>query len=298
MSIFSTQGLKYFTREESLAYISAVEMVDFPQLHMQEEFEDEFGNSNNDNIVSMFIKRIRSQATQLKEFILFDLYHKIVNLINSNNPNKRPNIQNSDLSVDELTRDEFNMNKVIVVATTVGKVFGIYTSANGQVLWSFYLKNTMPFVSDNAKNKLSVSMFLQRSAAHVPHEPQAVFVSKYESETNEAKTIVHYFNPLNGQPSKGSPQTGTVLHYGVKQAFLSNVVDSSHFLKALMLLDSENKLHVLPEKDSEDLLTKTNKLNVVYTVNMEEKDSLLTGYSMVNSMEVSIQFFIIKSYSL
>lgn len=288
MSIFSTQGLKYFTREESLAYISSVEMVDFPQHHLQEEFEDEFGNSNNDNIVSMFIKRIRSQALQLKEFILYDLYHKIVNLINSNNPNKRPlntQVHNSELSVDELTRDEFNLNKIIVVATTIGKVFGIYTSANGQVLWSFYLKNTMPFVSDNKKNKLSVSMFLQRSAAHVPHEPQAVFISKYESGSDEAKTLVHYFNPLNGQASKGTPETGIVLDYGVKQAFLSNVADSNDFLKALMLLDSQNKLHVLPEKASEDLLTKTNKLNVVYTVNMENKDSLLTGYSMLQSNE-------------
>ena len=60
-------------------------MVDFPLLHLQEEFEDEFGKSNQDNIFTMFFKRIRAQLIQLREFILVDLYQKAFNYLNSNN---------------------------------------------------------------------------------------------------------------------------------------------------------------------------------------------------------------------
>ena len=82
---FDNQGIKYFVREEALAYIVNVEIVDFPLLHLQEEFEDEFGKSQKDNILTMFYKRIRAQFIQLREFILVDLYQKIFNYLNSNN---------------------------------------------------------------------------------------------------------------------------------------------------------------------------------------------------------------------
>ncbi len=124
--MFNTQGARYFTREEALSYISAVEMVDFPLSHLQEEYEDEFGHLENQNPISMFIKRIRTQTTQLKEFITTDVYNRVVNLINSNNPGKRSQKpQNTVLSVEDISRDEFNLNKIIVVATTVGKVYGM-----------------------------------------------------------------------------------------------------------------------------------------------------------------------------
>jgi len=60
-------------------------MVDFPLLHLQEEFEDEFGKSQKDNILTMFYKRIRAQLIQLREFVLVDLYQKAFNYLNSNN---------------------------------------------------------------------------------------------------------------------------------------------------------------------------------------------------------------------
>jgi len=123
MSMLNTQGARYFTREEALAYVSKVEMVDFPLSHLQEELEDEFNTSLQDNILSMFVKRIRTQVIQAKDFITVDLYHKLVNLINPNK--KMPDASTSGQqvsSVDELTRDEFNLNKIIVVATYIGKV--------------------------------------------------------------------------------------------------------------------------------------------------------------------------------
>lgn len=67
--LYNQNGNKYFTREEALANIVNVEMLDFPLLTLQEEFEDEFGSSNR-NILTMFIRRLKSQFFQLKVFTI------------------------------------------------------------------------------------------------------------------------------------------------------------------------------------------------------------------------------------
>lgn len=281
MVMFNTQGSRYFTREEALSYISAVEMIDFPLSHLQEEFEDEFGNTEDENPVVMFVKRIRTQTVQLKEFITIDLYNKIVNLINSNSPQHKRSSKSQLLSAEDISRDEFNLNKIIVVATTVGKVYGIYSSADGQILWSFYLKNTSPFVLNDKKP--SVSLFLQRTSAHFPHEPQAAFVSKSASGS---QTRVFFFNPLTGKTVKNSPKDGLTFDFKAKQSFIYPAVDSE-FLKPLMIFDQENKLHVFPEK-SNRLLKEASRLNVIYSVNTDNgKDTILTGYAMSSDSETA-----------
>ena len=39
MNMFNNQGVRLFNREEALAYITNVELVDFPLSRLQEEFE-------------------------------------------------------------------------------------------------------------------------------------------------------------------------------------------------------------------------------------------------------------------
>lgn len=284
INVYNNQGSKLFQREEALAYITSVEMVDFPLIRLQEEFEDEFGHSQNDNVLTSFIKRVKSQVYQLKEFILIDLAQKVNNYINNA---KRPISASSStssaspsLNSDELSRDEFNLNKLIVAVTSVGKVFGIYTGANGKILWSFFLKNTKPYELNNfGKPKLSVPFFLQRTSAHYPYEPQCVLVSKIKTDQG-LKSLIYYFNPLTGQPSKDTPKEGIILDYQIKQAFITNTADN-HFLKPLALLDHENKLHVFPEKASVQFTVKSNKPKILFSTDSpNEKDSLIVGYSM------------------
>jgi len=181
-------------------------------------------------------------------------------------------------SVDELTRDEFNLNKIIVVATHVGKVFGIYTSANGQILWSFFLPQSAAFSTNGSP---SVSLFLQRSASHVSHEAQAVFVSR--SALHEDASFVFFFNPLTGQASRDQPKEGLQLNYRIQQAFLTPELDAN-FLRSLILLDDKNRLHFLPHTNA---LATSDKFSVVYTVQADKAsgDTVLTGLAMAFSSE-------------
>ena len=285
VSYYNNQGVKYFTREEALAYIVSVEMVDFPLTHLQEEFEDEFGHVQQDNILQMFYKRIRTQFVQLKEFILIDLSNKIQNYLKSNANLKRGSSSSSSssdsggLSADEITRDEFNLNKLIVAVTSIGKVFGIYTGSNGKILWSFYLKNTLPFKLNKLKNDQSLPFFVQRTAAHFPYEPQCVLISKIQIG-EKLKTRIYYFNPITGQTSKDQPKEGLIVDYQVKQAFLSTHSDEQ-FLKPLFLFDQDNILHVLPEKLGEELTSKSAKTSVIYSTSLSnDKTNSLVGYAV------------------
>jgi ER membrane protein complex subunit 1 len=301
LSAFASNGIKHFTREEALAYVVSVEMVDFPLLHLQEEFEDEFGKSQQDNLFTMFVRRIRTQLIQLKEFIFIELYYKIVNFINKNiNVNaklKRSSSMplNDMASSEEITRDEFNLNKLIVTVTSIGKVFGLYTGSNGRILWSFFLKNAAPFHLNKYKQEFSIPLYLQRSAAHFPHDPQCVLVCKYNTNdsigsSSASKTLIYFFNPLTGSPSKDYPSEGLIVDYQIKQVFMSNVA-VQNFLKPLIILDQENILHVLPEKSKEGLSNKFTKSNVIYLTGSSdqrnaEKTNTLIGYLIKFTSEV------------
>jgi hypothetical protein len=294
-------GVKYFTREEALAYIVNVEMVEFPLLHLQEEFEDEFGSSQSINPIQMFFKRLRSQFSQLREFLVVDLAAKLKNYMNNMNNLKRPSSNSANSAsvtpnADEISRDEFNLNKLIIAVSSIGKVFGLYTASNGRILWSFYLKNAQPFEINAFKNQQSIPLFLQRTTAHYPHEAQCALLSKMKVD-NGFKTLVFFFNPITGKPSKNYPKEGLVLDYLVKQAFVSTKINGD-FLKPLILLDSANKLHILPQK-SEELLVKYSKPAILYTAQTEnDKTNSITGFAMKYTNQVIIRsqvfFFLFK----
>lgn len=54
-----------WVREESLADVVAVEMLDLPVSDTEAKMDEEFGH-NQDNIIQKFVKRISTQLSQLK----------------------------------------------------------------------------------------------------------------------------------------------------------------------------------------------------------------------------------------
>lgn len=164
-------------------------------------------------------------------------------------------------------------------------MFGIYTGSDGKILWSFFLADTVPFRMSRAKNPETVLLFVQRTAAHVPHEPQCALVAK----TTSGKTRVFLFNPLTGKASKDVPKNGLLLDYQVKQAFLATNTIDAHYMKPLIMLDTENRLHVLPEKAVDDIKPKLNKPSIIYATSEEtDRDNFLVGYWMKFDNQVGL----------
>jgi hypothetical protein len=142
-------------------------------------------------------------------------------------------------------------------------------------------------------------MYIQRTAAHHPHEAQAVIVAK-SNEANE-KTRLFVFNPLNGQFSKEYLTGDLSFDFDVKNSFLINSIDGQ-FLKSIVLFDQENKVqlpytsvkyffgvrfafviyskaHIFPKSNAE-LISKNKKTYVIYIAGT----STINGY-LLKSVE-------------
>lgn len=250
LSLYAQSGKEFFKREEALAEITSVEMIDLPLRQKQEDFENEFGHSDNDDILFLFIKRIKSQIHQIKEYFEELTSQKI-----------------NDGEKNIMKRDNFGLNKLIVAVTSIGKVFGIHSS-NGQIIWSFYRSNIKPFEIINSKSILP--LYVQRTTSHYPHEPQMAIVSKL----NE-KTVVTSFNPLDGNISDSQDYDFTV-----KQVFLSNTMNNQ-FFKPLILFDSQNRLNVYPKTAASFIKSNLKSPLVIFVANSNS----LTGYTVtVNNL--------------
>ncbi|VDN40928.1 unnamed protein product [Dibothriocephalus latus] len=145
-------------------------MFDLPVSPQQATMEDEFGNVNA-GIFQLFANRLHSQAKQLK--------NALGNLVSSL-PFKQKQPKESEADVPEtssndadfeddqpLTRDVYNLHKMIVVVTSIGKVFGM-ESAKGQIMWSYLVPDAQKF-----NNGAPAQLFLQRTTGHFPLRPIA-----------------------------------------------------------------------------------------------------------------------------
>jgi hypothetical protein len=106
-----------------------------------------------------------------------------------------------------LVRDEFNLNKILIVVTSVGKVlmkdnsekkeiqfflkvFGILTQSGG-ILWKHYFNN---FAAFEHFHTLQVPLFHIRSATHYTHQPLASIV--YRDRVRLISFFTSKLNPI------------------------------------------------------------------------------------------------------
>ncbi|EAW94870.1 KIAA0090, isoform CRA_a [Homo sapiens] len=153
-----------WSREESLAEVVCLEMVDLPLTGAQAELEGEFGKKA-DGLLGMFLKRLSSQLILLQAWTshLWKMFYDA----------RKPRSQiKNEINIDTLARDEFNLQKMMVMVTASGKLFGI-ESSSGTILWKQYLPNVKP--------DSSFKLMVQRTTAHFPHPPQCTLLVKDKS---------------------------------------------------------------------------------------------------------------------
>uniref|UniRef100_A0A8C9UQE6 ER membrane protein complex subunit 1 n=1 Tax=Spermophilus dauricus TaxID=99837 RepID=A0A8C9UQE6_SPEDA len=211
-----------WTREESLAEVVCLEMVDLPLTGAQAELEGEFGKKA-DGLLGMFLKRLSSQLILLQAWTshLWKMFYDA----------RKPRSQiKNEINIDTLARDEFNLQKMMVMVTASGKLFGI-ESSSGTILWKQYLPNVKP--------DSSFKLMVQRTTAHFPHPPQCTLLVK-DKETGMSSLYV--FNPIFGKWSQVAPP---VLKRPILQSLLLPVMDQD-YAKVLLLIDDEYKVTAFP----------------------------------------------------
>ncbi|KAJ7306605.1 hypothetical protein JRQ81_009998 [Phrynocephalus forsythii] len=215
-------GKVLWSREESLAEVVTLEMVDLPLTGAQAELEGEFGKKA-DGLLGMLFKRLSSQLILLQAWTahLWKMFYDA----------RKPRSQmKNEIHLDHLARDEFNLQKMVVVVTASGKLFGI-ESSSGTILWKQYLQDVKP--------GSSFKLMVQRTTAHFPHPPQCTLLVK-DKETGLSSLYV--FNPIFGRWSQVTPPQ---LRRPVLQSFLLPIMDQD-YAKVLLLIDDEYKVTVFP----------------------------------------------------
>ncbi|CAL1684437.1 unnamed protein product [Lasius platythorax] len=236
-----------WSREEALASITAVEIIELPMSDGDQVIETEFDQKERD-VLSMFLRRITSQINQARAF-----FQTILNL----------GPQQSNQHTD-LVRDKFGLHKMIVAATSAGMLFGIETR-RGEIIWRLRLSNIRGFT------KLSNRMILyvQRGSRHFPHPPECTLLAE-DTETGEG--VLFTFNPITGYSLNGMVNLG----YKIKQSMLLHVT-TDDFLRGILILDARDKVHVYPDS-AIAVAASLGKSTYLFTA--DQTTGILSGFSL------------------
>ncbi|XP_077588438.1 ER membrane protein complex subunit 1 [Stigmatopora nigra] len=263
LTFIQQPGRVMWTREESLSDVVTMEMVDLPLTGTQAELEGEFGKKA-DGLLSMVLKRLSSQLILLQAWIahLWKLFYDA----------RKPRSQvKNDMSIETLSRDEFNLQKMMVMVTASGKLFGI-DSKTGTILWKHYLEN----VPSNAAFKLMV----QRTTAHFPHPPQCTLLIK---DKVSGLTTLHVFNPIFGKKSHVTPPS---LPQPILQSLMLPLMDQD-YAKVLLLVDDQYKVTAFPS--TKNVLQQLQEMaSSIFFYLVDSNPGRLSGYRLRTDLSTEL----------
>lgn len=236
-----------WAREEALANIVAVEIIELPMSDRDQEIETEFDQKERD-VLSMMVRRVGSQLKQAKTFLQSML---------SFTP------QQSNQRMD-LVRDKFGLHKMIVLVTSAGKLYGIETR-KGEIIWQLRVRGIRGF----SKRSDAIILYVQRGSRHFPYPPQCALLAE-DKQTGGG--IVYTFNPITGQPLDGLVKLG----YRIKQSMLLHVT-TDDFLRGILIFDIRDKVHVYP-KSATAIAASIAKNTYIFTA--DQTTGILSGYSL------------------
>ncbi|XP_029195823.2 ER membrane protein complex subunit 1-like [Acropora millepora] len=269
VSLIQFPGRIMWSREEALAAVTAVDVVELPFSPSQQNFEtlqEEFGDHSNGDVLSMFIRRIRAQVKQFQ--VLVKQFQAFVKA------QQEHGFLTESANVEEelLTRDQFNLRKLIVLVTSSGKLFGL-NSADGSIVWKYFLPSLAPFTQNDKQISL---LYTQRTVAHFPLTAQCVVLGK--SRTSE-DSLLHVFNPITGKPIGPGHLKGNQLPYKVVQSMLLPHTDAKH-TKLLLLLDSALNVHVFP-RTAEAVEIVSKAASSIFFFLADKENGALKGYMLL-----------------
>ncbi|KAK9507318.1 hypothetical protein O3M35_007202 [Rhynocoris fuscipes] len=245
-------------REEALANILTVDMIDLPVSDAEAAIEKEFADKEG-GIIGMLTRRLSSQLLQLKS-----LMNTLIGLASSQVKSPGRN----------LVRDTFGLHKIIVAVTKSSKIFGI-DNEKGDITWQIYLKDLTYF----SRHKEEVPMYLQRTSRHLPYPAILTLLMKHKIT---GETVLFSFNPITGQPSSETGPNGKNLGCRISQALLLPKA-TEDFIYGLLLLTKDSKVLIWPESAKSVALQTA---NVLYMYNVNIEDGTISGYNFIKQGEL------------
>lgn len=167
-----------------------------------------------------------------------------------------------------LVRDDFGLHKMMVIMTESGKLFGI-DNVSGKQHWVRVLKNFEGFA-----NGQDARLLIQRTSKYYPLPAQCAIIARDKLTGNG---ILYQFNPISGQPiDKGVMN----LNFKIQHASLLHE-HGENFLRAILLVDDKNNVHVLPETSLKQI-----DGSFLYIVN--KSNGVLTGFLLQHDDKTNV----------
>ncbi|XP_022100616.1 ER membrane protein complex subunit 1-like [Acanthaster planci] len=279
LTLINQPGRIAWQREEGLASVAAIEMVELPVSDTEAKFEEEFGGKAQESIGSMFLRRLSTQFAQFQVYLAHlkrRFSHAFLQdpISIQETLKGRSALHKEGGSSDEnesLTRDEFSLRKIIIVVSRSGKIFGL-DSEDGSLVWTTYLSILQ---SSDIPGHNQVLLFVRRTTAHFPHPPQCTVTGIHKVSGN---TFMYSFNPITGD-SFDPVNSDHILPYRAQQASMLALADEEE-LKILVLLDTDNKVHVYPKQAAGILQDRASSI-YIFTGNRSENS--LQGYRLAST---------------
>ncbi|BES94289.1 Protein of unknown function (DUF1620) [Nesidiocoris tenuis] len=182
------KGKLLWLREEALANVASVEMVDLPVSDEEATLEKELANKGVDSsltsgVIGMLSRRLSSQIIQLHHLV-----SAILGLIDSSST--------ASLSGSPV-KDAFGLRKLILVSTKVSKIFAM-DNEDGRIIWQKYLgQDVVPFRSID---DVVTPIYILRSARHIPYSTMATILFKERTTDN---LVLYVFDPVTSSTAGG-----------------------------------------------------------------------------------------------
>ncbi|CAO3613693.1 unnamed protein product [Cunninghamella echinulata] len=180
-----------WSREEALAYTTAVEIIDLPEKQMW----DQVDQSSSISPFSKYLQRLSNHIVALQQLPNWLIHHfiemgKSISSAKAPSSTRKSHVQsqacwnngdNSNNSSNTLYRDPFGMRKIIISVTSTGKIIAQDSSNHGKILWTRYMGGV-------AFNQLFI---VRASAIELPPLIVAVGI-------DESTTYLYRLNGLTG----------------------------------------------------------------------------------------------------
>ncbi|KAI0651032.1 DUF1620-domain-containing protein [Trametes meyenii] len=226
-----------WTREEGLADIRVAELVELPERKIAAHVgvdQESFG------------VRLRRQLSDAQDFPQYAV-NFARRFVTGSYASVSAAVAPSANATEPLSRDTFGFRKVIVAATSHGKIYGI-DSANGEVLWSRLFG--LGWAAQVGGNIVPAKLFVTRTVSD-GETPQVVLVTQRKANNGLVDTVLFHVDALTGEDARGKSPAGDVLQGEdvvsgpLIEAFLWRAAAG----RIVVLLDEFLQVHLYPESE-------------------------------------------------
>ncbi|CAL1698629.1 unnamed protein product [Somion occarium] len=231
------QDQHQWTREESLADIRVAEMVELPEPQL---VASQVGIEETES----FGARLRRQLADAQDFPQYAI-NFAKRFATGSYASASSSIAPASNDTSPLSRDTFGFRKIIVAATSHGKVFGI-DSANGEIIWSRVFG--LGWAAEVGGRIFPLKIFTTRTVSD-GDTPQVVIVGQRKADNSLVDTVAFHIDALTGEDVSGTSIGQDILQG--QDVIAGALVEAYLFqdgpTKYVVLLDEYLQVHLFPD---------------------------------------------------